>query len=163
MRSPFSLYKKQTQQGHTWYARFWNEKVRRYIEYRSTGVTVSGKKWRWQEAWHQAMEILANIGFEDPKPGVADIPFLEYVAGFWKEGSDYIRDCANIGKEPLSLKYIRGNANDTRLHISPYEPFQGLALGKLTAGHIRAWMRWADENGRTAHHINSALGCVNTT
>ena len=140
MRNPFSLYKKQTQQGLVWYARFWNKKAEKYTEYRSTGVKVSGKKGRQQEAWNRAMEILATASFEGAKPRtVADILLLEYVAGFWTKDSDYAKDCANTRKQPLSLKYIRGGADDTRLHLAPYEPFQGLSLKELTSGHIRAW------------------------
>ena len=162
MRNPFSLYKKKTQQGLVWYVRFWNEKAGDYTEYRSTGVAVSGKKGRQQEAWNQAMAILPTVSFEDAKSGAttAGKPFLEYVAGFWTKNSDYIKDCSNIRKKPLSLKYIRGNADDARLHLASYEPFQELTLEKLTAGHIRAWMRWAAESGRSARRINSALSAM---
>ena len=161
MRNPFSLYKKQTLQGLIWYVRFWNDKAEKYTKYRSTGVKVSGKKGRQQEAWKRAMELLPTISFEESGAN-ADRPFLDYLAGFWTEGSDYIRDCANIKKNPLSLKYVRGNADDVRLHVAPYEPFQGLALEKLTAGHIRAWMRWADETGRSARRINAGLSAMRT-
>jgi len=161
MRSSFSLYKKQTQQGLVWYARFWNEKVGKYTEYRSTGIVVSGKKGRQQEAWNQAMAILQTVTFGETKPETAkDKPFLEFLDDFWKEDSDYIKDCANIKKKPLSLKYIRGNADDIRLHIAPYEPFRELSLQKLTAGHIRAWMRWGIETGRSGRRINSALSAM---
>jgi integrase len=162
MRSSFSLYKKQTQQGLVWYARFWNEKAGKFTEFRSTGIRVSGKKGRQQEAWNQAMTLLPTITFEGATSGalVANKQFLEYVAGFWTRNSDYIKDCENLKKKPLSLKYIRGNADVTRLHLAPFEPFQKLALKEFTAGHIRAWMRWATENGRSARLVNSALSAM---
>jgi len=159
MRNPFSLYKKTTKQGPIWYARFWNENARKYADCRSTGVKVAGKKGRQQEAWKRAMELLPAIRLKQMDLA-ADKPFLDYLAGFWLEGSDYAKDCANIRKRPLSLQYIRNSADDVRLHVAPHEPFRGLALGKLTAGHLRAWMRWADETGRSARRINAALSAM---
>ncbi|MFP3090729.1 hypothetical protein LQZ21_10430 [Treponema sp. TIM-1] len=61
MRSPFSLYKKPTQSGVFWYARFWNDKAGKYSETRSTGIEVAGKKGRKQDAWSQAMQLLPTI------------------------------------------------------------------------------------------------------
>jgi len=54
MRNPFSLYKKQ---HSVWYARFWNKKVEKYTEYRSTSVKVSGKKGRQAETGRSARRI----------------------------------------------------------------------------------------------------------
>jgi integrase len=162
MRSPFTLFKKLTQTGLVWYARFWNEKTAKYSVCRSTGVIVSGKKGRQKEAWDAAMMLLPDLCFDEPevKHTVAETPFLDYVTSFWKEGSDYITDCASIKKKPLSRHYIRGNADDTRLHLAPYKPFQKITLGELTTGHIRAWMRWAAENGRSSRRINAALSAM---
>jgi integrase len=163
MRNPFSLYKKRTKQGLFWYVRYWNEKVGKYTEFRSTGVLVSGKKGRQQEAWNQAMLILPSIVFDDPaaaRQSAADLPSLQYVADFWKPSSDYVKDCAIVKKKPLSSQYIRGNADDTRLHLKPYLPFQVITLRELTAGHIRGWMRWATENGRSGRRINAALSAM---
>jgi hypothetical protein len=140
MRNPFSRFKKKTQQGLIWYARFWNAKVKEYTDARSTGVVVSGKKGRQKEAWDQSMPILPTIGFEYPEDigrNAVDKPFLEYVADFWKQGSEYIKDCADIGKKPLSSQYIRGNADDTRPHLKPYKPFQKITFGQLKARDIR--------------------------
>ena len=50
MRCPFSLYEKQTKKGLVWYARFWNEKARKYTLTRSTEIYVEGKKKRRSEA-----------------------------------------------------------------------------------------------------------------
>jgi integrase len=163
MRRPFTLYKKETQTGLTWYARFWNERARKYTETRSTGVLVSGKKGRQQEAWNQALLLLPTVVFDDgpvKASSVADEPFLDYCTSFWSPTSYYIKDYAEVKKVPLSAHYVRGNADDIRLHVKPYEPFQGITLKELTPGHIRGWMRWAVEQGKSGRRVTAALSAI---
>jgi hypothetical protein len=64
MRHPFTLFKKQTDKGLVWYARFWDDKSQKYALTRSTGVYAEGKKERKREAEQKANEMLFEIRFE---------------------------------------------------------------------------------------------------
>ena len=65
------LFKKKAGNGLIWYARFWNDKARRYTLARSTGIYAEGKKERKREAELKAQEMLSEIRFEME---VADSP-----------------------------------------------------------------------------------------
>jgi hypothetical protein len=80
---PFTLYRKETQAGATWYVRFWDEAVRRYAVTRSTGVLVEGKKQRRYEAEKAAREMLPRIRFTP----MAVKTFVQYLKDFWAPGS----------------------------------------------------------------------------
>jgi integrase len=54
-RKPLTLYKKLTQYGFVWYARFWDETAKRYAATRSTSVVAEGKKQCRYEAEQAAM------------------------------------------------------------------------------------------------------------
>jgi hypothetical protein len=102
MRCPFYLQKKKTGKGLIWYARFWNEKEKKYTLARSTGIIVEGKKSRRREAEQKAQEMLSEIRFEME---AADRPFLSYLEDFWKCYSPYVKEQANLRKKPLSAYY----------------------------------------------------------
>jgi integrase len=165
MRKSFSLYKKSTKSsGTVWYARFWNAKVGKYTEARSTGIEVAGKKGRRQEAWNQAMLLLPTIVFDEHRVEnanpVGEQLFLEYIATFWADDGAYAKDYALTHDEPLSAQYLRGNRDDIRLHIKPYKPFAQITVKQLSAGMIRSWRRWASENDRSPRRINAALSAM---
>ena len=157
MRCPFTLFKKKTGIGLIWYVRFWNEKVQKYAETRSTGIIAEGKKERRREAELKAQEILSTIRFEME---AADCPFLSYLEDFWKPDSPYVKEQANLRKKPLSTYYVHQNFTNVRLHIKPFSKFNKITLRELTAGLIKDWMSWADDNERSARTINYALSTM---
>jgi len=139
MRCPFTLFKKQTKKGAVWYARFWDEKTGRYAVKRSTGIRAEGKKERRREAERKALEMLAEIRFEQK---TSDRTLAEYLADFWRPDSPYARECALVGKRPLSAYYVRQNAVNVLRYVRPFPGFGGLRLRDLTSGLIRDWMAW---------------------
>jgi len=157
MRCPFSLYKKQTDKGIVWYARFWNEKSKKYSITRSTGILAKGKKERKLEAELKAQEMLSEIRFE---LGSADSPFISYLEGFWKPDSPYVKECANLKKKPLSAYYVYQNAANVQLHIKPFPGLNKITLRELTAGLIRDWMTWAVDNKLSGRNINNCLNSM---
>jgi hypothetical protein len=74
---------------------------------------------------------------------------LDYISDFWSLNSDYVKDYALTEDQPHSGKYLIDNEAVFRLHLKPYEPFQNIPVGELRSEHIRAWMRWAKDNGRS--------------
>jgi hypothetical protein len=143
MRCPFSLFKKKTGNGLTWYVRFWNEKARDYTIFRSTGVLAEGKRERRSEAETKAREMLKEIRFEMES---ADRPLVPYLEEFWKPDSPYVKECATIRKKPLSGYYVHQNTINVSLHVKPCPGFKKITLRELTAGIIRDWMTWAADN-----------------
>lgn len=160
-RNPYTLYKKQTGIGLIWYARFWNNKARKYTVTRSTGVIVKGKKERKREAELKASKMVPEIHFKmDAQPaGCIDLNFILYLENFWKPESSYVKECISIKKKPLSAYYVRLNNDNIRLHIKPFLGLNKLTLRELTAGHIKDWMTWAVDKGMSGRYINN---CLNT-
>ena len=157
MRCPFSLFKKQTDKGFVWYARFWNYKIKKYTETRSTGIFAEGKKERRKEAEQKARELLPEIRFETE---AADRPFLSYLEDFWKPDSPYIKECAILKKDPLSGRYVHNNALFIRVHIKPFSGFNKITLRGLTAGLIKDWTIWAADKNMSGRMINSVLSTM---
>jgi len=157
MRCPFSLFKKQTDKGLIWYARFWNIKTKKYAITRSTGIFIEGKKERRREAELKAREMLSEIRFELE---LADSPLISYLEGFWKPDSPYVKECANLKKKPLSAYYVYQNAANVRLHIKPFPGLNKITLRELTAGLIRDWMTWAVDRKLSGRNINNCLNSM---
>jgi len=157
MRCPFSLYKKQTGSGLTWYVRFWNEKAQKYTLTRSTEIIVEGKKERKREAELKAQKILSDIRFEKE---AADRLFIEYLEDFWKTDSPYVKECAVLKKKPLSGYYVHQNAINVELHVKPFSKFKKITLRELTAGIIKDWMAWSSDKNTSARTINSVLSTM---
>jgi len=153
-RKPFTLFKKETQAGPVWYARFWDETSRRYAVTRSTGIYAEGKRQHRYEAEQAARDILPVIRF---MPSTPDKPFVQYVADFWLPDSPYVRECALVKRKPLSVEYVTMNRENVRRHIEPFPGFEGVTLRGLTTGIVRDWMAWAASNGRTGRSINVTL------
>ena len=156
MRCLFSLFKKQTGKGLVWYARFWDEKVKKYTVVRSTKVLVGGKKERRREAELKANEMLSEIHFE---ANAADRDLIPYLEGFWKPDSPYVKEWAYIRKKPLSAYYVHLNSVNIKHHIKPFPEFNNRTLRELTAGHIKDWMTWMVDKNLSGRSINS---CLNT-
>ena len=154
VHKPFTLYKKETQSGMVWYARFWDETARRYAVTRSTGILVEGKKQRRYEAEQAARDMLPRIRY---KPSAPEKSLSHYVAEFWLSDSPYVRECALIKKKPLSVDYVTMNHENVRRHMEPFPGFQGVTLRSLTAGIIRDWMSWMADKGISGRVINTAL------
>ncbi len=153
-RKPFTLYRKETQAGIIWYARFWDESTRRYAVTRSTGVPVEGKKQRRYEAEQAAREMLSTIRFVPIAP---EKSFIQYVSDFWLPDSPYVRECALVKKRPLAAAYIDLHHKDVGRHIAPFPGFWEISLRQLTPGHIRDWMRWMAERGMKGGRINKVM------
>jgi integrase len=157
MRCPFTLFKKKTGIGLIWYVRFWNEKVQKYTETRSTGIIAEGKKERRREAELKAKEMLSEIRFEME---AADRPFVSYLEDFWKPTSPYVKEQATLRKKPLSTYYVHQNAVNIRLHVKPFSKFKKITLRELTSGLIKDWMSWAVDKEISARTINSVLSSM---
>jgi integrase len=157
MRCPFTLFKKKAGNGLIWYARFWNDKARRYTLARSTGIYVEGKKERKREAELKAQEMLSEIRFEME---VADSPIVSYLENFWKPDSPYVKECSVLRKKPLSAYYVHQNSVNVRLHIKPFSGFNKITLRSITAGIIKDWMAWAADNNLSGRTINSVLSTM---
>ena len=69
---PIHFVQEKIKKGPIWYARFWNEKAKKYTLARSTGIYVEGKKERRKEADLKANEMLSEIRLEME---TADSPF----------------------------------------------------------------------------------------
>jgi integrase len=150
----FTLYQKQTRAGPVWYARFWDEKTRRYALTRSTGVLAEGKRQRRYEAEQVARAMLPRTRLIPPP---AAKTFTQYLEEFWTSDSPYAREAALVKKRPLSAYYIRMNHDDVRRHIVPFPPFRGITLQKLTPALIRDWITWMAGKGLSGHRINHVL------
>jgi len=153
-RKPFTLFKKETKTGAVWYARFWDETLRRYAVTRSTGIPVKGKKQRRYEAEQAAKEMLPGIKLKSAEP---EKSLIQYVADFWLPDSPYVRECALVKKKPLSTDYVTMNHENVRRHMEPFPGFRGVTLKSLTAGIIRDWMTWMADNGASGRVINTTL------
>ncbi|MDR1618462.1 MAG: tyrosine-type recombinase/integrase [Treponema sp.] len=62
-----------------------------------------------------------------------------------------------VKKKPLSVRYLQGHRDDTRLHIESFPGFQKITLQELTPGLIRDWMTWAAEKGLKGGRINKVM------
>jgi len=153
-RKTFVLYRKKTNAGPVWYARYWNEASRRYTVTRSTGIPVEGKRQRRYEAELIARELLPSIHFA---PDKTEIFFTQYVADFWRPDSAYVKEWALVKKRPLFVDYVAMNHENVRRHMESFPGFHGLSLRGLTTGIIKDWMVWAASNGRTGRSINASL------
>jgi integrase len=157
MRCLYTLYKKSTQKGIVWYARFWNEKTKKYAVARSTEIFAEGKKERRREAELKAQEMLSGIRFETD---AGDSLFISYLEGFWKPNSPYVREQATLRKNPLSVYYVKQNAVNIKHHIKPYPKFNKLSLRELTAGMIKDWMAWIADKDVSGRTINQCLSTM---
>ena len=157
MRCPFYLQRKKTAKGPVWYARFWDEKLKKYTLARSTGIVAEGKRGRRKEAEQKAREMLSEILLDME---AVDRSLISYLEGFWKPDSPYVKECANIKKKPLSAYYVHQNSVNVRCHIKPCPLFNNITLRKLTAGMIKDWMAWIVETDLSERTINSALSTM---
>ena len=154
----YTLFKRKNLDGSfTWYARFWDEKRKKYVHTRSTGIQVEGKKGRKAEAEKAAREILVEM-----RSGTSTIDrtFVEYCESFWKPDSPYVRERALLYKRPLSAYYITMSGRDIKNHVKPYPGFKGLVIGDLKSGIIRDWMVWAAGKGLGPRRINASLQAI---
>jgi hypothetical protein len=156
-RNPYTLFKSKTGIGLIWYARFWNEKAKKYTLTRSTGIIAEGKKERKREAELKAKEMLSGIRFETD---AADCLFISYLEDFWKPDSPYVKECSLIKKKPLSAYYVHQNAVNVKLHIKPFHRFKKTTLRELNSGIIKDWMTWAVDNELSGRTINSVLSTM---
>ena len=157
MRHPFTLFKKKSGNGLIWYARFWDDKARKYSVTRSTGILAEGKKERRREAELKAKEMLSDIRFEME---AADRLFISCLEEFWKPNSPYVKEQAKLRKKPLSGYYVHQNDVNVRLHIKTFDRFKKITLRELTTGLIKDWMSWAADKGLSGRTINSALSTM---
>jgi hypothetical protein len=91
----FTLYRKETQAGPVWYARFWDETTKYHAATRSTGIPVEGKKQRRYEAEEAARKMLPQIQFAPP-PEVKT--FTQYLEEFWTPDSPYVNVSSIVWK-----------------------------------------------------------------
>jgi len=152
-RKPFTLFKKETNGGLVWYARFWDEDARRYAVTRSLGVSAEGKRERRYEAEQAARKILPGIRFER----VEEKTLIRYLEDFWTPDSPYAKEAALVKKRPLSAYYIRMNHEDVRRHVAPFPQFAGITPHKLTPALIRDWLTWMAGKGLSGARINATL------
>jgi hypothetical protein len=168
MRRPYTLYKETLKNGTFWYARFWDESLKKYAHSRSTKVPVEGKRERKWEAEKAAEALCAEfiktkehsaeqqkpaaglvISNEPPEPKaaspvqtVADMPLVQYLEEFWSDNSEYIRYKRDVKKKPLTPYYIAMNHDDVQRHIAPFPGFAGVTVRGLTKALLKKWMIW---------------------
>jgi len=152
-RKPFTLFKKEAKDGHVWYARFWDEKARRYAAARSLGVAAEGKKERRYEAEQAARKMLPTIKFERAE----EKTLIGYLEDFWTPDSPYAKEAALVKKRPLSAYYIKMNHEDVRRHVAPFPQFAGITPRKLTPALIRDWLTWLAGKGLSGARVNHIL------
>jgi len=148
MRCPFCVFKRKTEKGAVWYARFWDDKAGKYAVTRSTGIIAEGKKERRREA----MEMLSEVRFGQKAP---EKPMAEYLTDFWRQDSPYAKECALIRKRPLSAYYVEQNAVNVLRYVKTFPGFEGLCLRELNSGLIRDWMVWMAEREGAAGRMLS--------
>jgi integrase len=151
----FSLYKKRIGTRDWWYARYWNEREKRYSAHRATGVEASGKKGRRAEAEKAALEMLPGVCFN-----ASGMPMLRYVKKFWQPDSPYFREHEKVYGRKLSASYSKTHLDVIRLHAEPYPPFARIGIEKLTAALVRDWRLWLAERGVSGGRINRAAQAV---
>ena len=157
MRRP-TLFK----QRGTWYARFWNDKEKKYHA-RVLGVPVEGKRERRREAEEAARKIAADMAEKETKnlqPPVnpaASIPLIEYALAFWQSDGEYAKEKALIEREPLSAHYLLSNRRIVETKMKPFPGFAGITLNGLTKPVIRQWKLWMAERGYSGRAINNAM------
>lgn len=159
MRRQYTLYKETNKSGTFWYARFWDESLKKYAHSRSTGIPIEGKRERRYEAEKAADALCAEFAqpqpdpiAEQPKPapvpkvavskGVADMPLVQYLEEFWTENSEYARYKRDVKKKPLTPYYIAMNHDDVQRHISPFPGFDEVIVRGLTKAMLKKWMIW---------------------
>jgi integrase len=153
--APFSLYKKRFGTRFYWYARFWDDRERKYSIHRATGIEAAGKKERRDEAVKQANDILPSICFN-----VSNMSMLQYLKAFWTEDSPYFRESEKVYKRRLSAYYAKSHQDTVRLYIEKYKPFNGIGIEKVTPGLVRDFMLWMAEQGASGSRINRVLQTV---
>ena len=156
MRRP-TLYK----QRGTWYARFWNEKEKKYHS-KALGVPVQGKKERRGEAQEAALKIAADMAEKmkqnlQPVNPLLSVSLIEYVSNFWRSDSEYAREKALLEKEPLSAHYLLSNRRMVEIKMKPFPGFADIKLNSLTKPVIRQWKLWMAEQGCSGRSINGAM------
>ena len=151
MRKP-TLYK----QRGKWYARFWDEREKKYKS-RALGVEVEGKKERRAEAFEIALKIAVEMTTAPEKNNVANIPLLKYIESFWQPDSDYVREKRFVDKSPISEHYLLTNRRLVEMKIKPFDGFKNITLNELTKPLIRQWKLWLAEQGYSGRVINGAL------
>jgi integrase len=151
----FSLYKKRIGTRDYWYARYWNEREKRYSAHRATGVEAAGKKERRAEAEKIALEMLPGVCFN-----AADMDMLRYVKKFWQPDSPYFREHEKVYGHKLSASYSKTHLDVIRLHAEPYPPFAHIGIEKLTAALVRDWRLWLAERGVSGSRINRAAQAI---
>jgi integrase len=151
----YSLYKKRIGTREYWYARYWDEREKRYSVHRATGVEAAGKKGRRGEAEKIALEMLPAVCFN-----TSDMTMIQYVKKFWQLDSPYFREHEKVYAHKLSAYYSKTHLDVIRLHLEPYAPFKHIGIAKLTAGLIRDWMLWLAERGVSGTRINRAMQAI---
>ncbi|GHV34741.1 hypothetical protein AGMMS4952_27130 [Spirochaetia bacterium] len=73
MRRQYTLYKETNKSGTFWYARFWDESLKKYAHSRSTGIPIEGKRERRYEAEKAADALCAEFAQPQPDP-IAEQP-----------------------------------------------------------------------------------------
>jgi integrase len=138
-----------------WYVRFWDERAKKYSANRATGIEVAGKKGRKAEAEAAALELLPKICFN-----VSNMTMIQYLGRFWRDDSPYFREHEKVYGHKLSAYYSKSHLDIIRLHITPYPPFAGIGIERLSAGLVRDWMLWMAERGSSGARINRAMQVI---
>jgi len=123
---------------------------------------VEGKKERRREAEEAALKIAAEMAQKETKDLqpvnlATSIPLIEYVLGFWKPDSEYVREKALLEKSPVSAHYLLSNRRMVETKIMPFPGFAGITLNGLTKPVIRQWKLWLAEQGYSGRTINGAM------
>ena len=151
MRRP-TLYK----QYGTWYARFWDDKEKKYHS-RSLGVPVEGKKKRKDEARRATEMVETENKSLQVVNLIASMPLIEYVFNFWRPDSEYVREKSLLEKKPHAAHYLLTNRRMVETKMKPFPGFARITLNELSKPIIRQWKLWLAEQGHSGRMINGAL------
>ncbi|MFP3041912.1 tyrosine-type recombinase/integrase [Treponema primitia] len=155
MRAPYVLYREETKSGLIWYVKFWDPAKSCYSSCRSLGVPVEGKRERRKEAEEKAAQLFRVEPTID-----ATAPLVQYVTRFWADGSDYLREKAEVKKTPLSSAYLRNNRDIIRMYLEPWTGFSGVTLGNFSRPVIRSLMLYLSGLGLSGRRINAIMQVI---
>jgi integrase len=152
MHEKFSLYRKTVGERQFWYFKLWNEELRKYTAYRSTGVEVKGKGKQQHKAFQAAQKAVSELCLDAEKT-----LFVEYLKEFWSESSDYFKEKTIETGRKYAGAYLLNARYNIKNHIASYPAFSALRVCDVKMHHLKEWLIWMADNGKSGRLINGAI------
>ncbi len=164
MRKPYTTYRLAGQRIYR--VAFWDAATSRYRQHSAAKLRAAllPQAEEYSPTTKAGAEAIARLA-QDAGLGTYDgSNFLQRVAAFWAEGSDYL-----VGREarqkPLSALYVRNCRSAVDGYLRPYlaETGQlGLAFGAVAAETLEGFLLWLRARGLGPARINGILKAVRT-